>query len=112
MRASRQSIIAVSVLVFGAPLLYWLWGRELLHIVAAYHVIDVAPSQEWWFTFFSWAVWSIPVAWFGSLVLLWVEVVRKRRRIWLATYAGVPFAVAAIYWVAWEAFIGFIVRPV
>ena len=112
MRASRQSIIAVSAFVFASPFLYWLWGRELLHIVAAYHVIDVAPSQKWWFAFFSWAVWCIPVAWLAFLILLFAEVVRKRRRIWLALYTGAPFAIAAVYWLAWEVFIGFIVRPV
>jgi hypothetical protein len=79
--------------------------RDMQHVVAAYHVMDVPPSKVAWFTFFFWAILSIPACWVAGFALALIEFRRKRRNAVLAMYIGLPFAAALAYWLAWEIFV-------
>lgn len=92
----------IGMFAIEAPLVYHIWMREWLYVAAAFHLFDPPPSIERWFTFFFWAACSIPAAWLVSLLLAGIELARRRRRLVLATWIGAPFAVAALWFLAWE----------
>ena len=110
MRATSKSIATGGIVVFllGAPLVHWIWLRELLYVVAAYHLISVPPSQEYWFSFFFWAAWCIPAIWVACLVLALVETIRRKRLFLLATYLAAPYGVALTHRVVWGVFVSFL----
>ena len=113
MRSRNTVVIAaatVGAFVIDAPLLYHIWMREWLYVVAAFHLFDPPPSTERWFTFFFWAAFSIPVTWLIAFVLAAIELTRKKRGIILATWIGAPFAFAATYFIAWETFVMLLAR--
>ena len=110
MTRSTKRLISVGVFVIAVPVLYWIWIFEMMWPVVAYHVLDVPADKTGWFSFFYRASWCVPVLWGLSCVLLVVEAAIRKRWPRFLFYAAVPFAGAAIYWVAWQAFLIYLSR--
>jgi hypothetical protein len=101
----KGTLTILGFLCITAPLACYVWFREMMWPVAAYHVMDIPPEHIGGLAFFGRASWSIPVLWLISALLIIIEVATKRRWRFLLIYAAVPFAAGALYWLAWQAFL-------
>ena len=106
----KATVIAVGLLCITAPLACYVWFREMMWPVAAYHVMDIPEEQIGRLAFFGRASWSIPILWLLSALLVIVETVTRRRWRFLLMYAAVPFAGGAIYWLAWQGYLIYLGR--
>ena len=100
-------IVALTFLV-EMPLVILVSSGGVLRPVVAYHVMDVSAEKVGWLSFFFWAAFALPLAWISCFVLAIMELVNMNRSGRLATYVGVPAAVAAAYWFSWEIFTNFL----
>ena len=107
----KKSAIIMSVLAFilAAPLVYFFMGLDMIGVVYAYHAVDVPPRWDY-FSFLYGASWSIPVVWFVCLVLLLVELFRRRRGRLLAAYVGVPVVFGVAFWLVLQGYLVLVTR--
>jgi len=103
--ALKAILIVFSFLCITAPLAYYVWLREFMLPVAAYHVMDIPEEQTGRLAFFGTASWSVPVLWLLAALLVIVEAATSRRWRFLLIYAAIPFIGGAIYWVAWQGYL-------
>jgi hypothetical protein len=101
----KALLIVLGVLCITAPLACYVWVREIMWPVAAYHVMDIPEAQVGPLAFFDKASWSVPVLWLVSALVVTVEAATRRRWRFLLIYAAVPFVGGAIYWVAWQGYL-------
>jgi hypothetical protein len=108
--AIRRNVPFAMALAFlvEMPLVIFVSSRGALHVVAAYHAMDVSPDKVGWLSFFFWAALTIPPVWIACFALAVNELLKKHRAPWLTAYAGTPPAAAALYWIAWETFTNFL----
>jgi len=104
------AVLKAIVIVFGflcitAPLTCYVWFREMMWPVAAYHVMDIPKDRSSQLALFGRASWSIPILWLLSALLIIVETAMRKRWRFLLIYAAVPFIGGAIYWVAWQGYL-------
>ena len=103
--ALKALVIVLGVLCITTPLACYVWFREMMLPVAAYHVMDIPEGQIGPLAFFDKASWSVPVLWLVSALLVIVEAATRKRWRFLLIYAAVPFVGGAIYWVAWQSYL-------
>ena len=101
----KAVVIVFCVLCITTPLVCYVWFREMMLPVAAYHVMDIPEEQIGPLAFFDKASWSVPVLWLVSALLVIVEAATRKRWRFLLIYAAIPFLGGAIYWVAWQSYL-------
>ena len=109
----RKALVAVVLVIasaVSAPLIYWFYIRFSFFSLAASHVYDLPSNWLPWFPLLDSVAHSIMFVWLACFILAIIELIRKRRITFLAAFLGAPFAAVAIYFVAWQVFMGLLVR--